>query len=365
MFQNLEIRNFRLFEHLKLDRLGRINLLVGRNNSGKTTLLEALFMLSGAGNPELISRINAFRGFQGFGETATADALQETILKPLFYQFKSNQIITITSHYDSAGPVELTIRFERKNTVDLSLKRYLHGNTSAERSDRLWLPPSTENMWSDNLYLSHKSHKAAHKGHLQISNDGVRVVNSPDNHPFTAATFVHGRSRSPSRDATLLGDLRRRKQGHHLVDALKILEPRLEALEENSIAGYPMIWGDIGLPELVPLSMMGEGMTHVTSIFLAIFATTGGVVMVDEIENGIHYSVLEKVWRAIGEAAERAEVQFFATTHSFECMEAAHDALGDKLAVHRIEEDREGKSRCVTLDAESIAAAIRHGFEVR
>ena len=87
--------------------------------------------------------------------------------------------------------------------------------------------------------------------------------------------------------------------------------------------------------------------------------------MVDEIENGIHYSVLHKVWSAIADAAERTGVQVFATTHSFECMAAAHQALGDKLMVHRIEQDKEGKNHCVTLEEEGIAAAVRHGFEVR
>ena len=46
-------------------------------------------------------------------------------------------------------------------------------------------------------------------------------------------------------------------------------------------------------------------------------------------------------------------------------MEAAHRALGEKLVFHRIEDDREGKKRCVTLESEGVAAAIRHGFEVR
>ena len=143
------------------------------------------------------------------------------------------------------------------------------------------------------------------------------------------------------------------------------MEPRLRALEENSVAGYPMIWGDIGLPELVPLSMMGEGMTRVTRILLGISDVAGGIILIDEIENGIHYSVLHKVWSAIADAAERAQVQVFATTHSFECMAAAHQALGDKLMVHRIEQDKEGKNHCVTLEEEGIAAAVRHGFEVR
>ena len=365
MFENLEIRNFRLFDHLEVKKLGKINLLTGCNNSGKTTILETLFLLSGAGNPEAVSIIRILRGFQGFGEAAIVEARQDILLRPLFYQFDSSQTIAITSHYDPIGPVKLQITFERKNAVELSLKGYLSDNLSAEQSDRLWLPPSTENVWSDTLHLLHKSEKATHKAHVRISSDGVQAANSPDNNPFTEATFVHAHGGNPSRDATRLGNLRRRKRGEFLVNALKTMEPRLRALEENSVTGYPMIWGDIGLPELVPLSMMGEGMTRVTRILLGISDVAGGIILIDEIENGIHYSVLHKVWSAIADAAERAQVQVFATTHSFECMAAAHQALGDKLMVHRIEQDKEGKNHCVTLEEEGIAAAVRHGFEVR
>ena len=88
-----------------------------------------------------------------------------------------------------------------------------------------------------------------------------------------------------------------------------------------------MIWGDIGLPELVPLPAMGEGMTQIAWLVLAIASMPDGVVLVDEIENGIHHSVLPDVWRAIDEAAKQFHTQIFATTHSFECVMAAHESL--------------------------------------
>ena len=177
--------------------------------------------------------------------------------------------------------------------------------------------------------------------------------------------LISGNNDNLRENATNLGYLRKHKKQDFLVNVLKKIEPRLKSLEENSVAGYPMIWGDIGLPELVPLSIMGEGMARVARIFLMMPNVTGGILLVDEIENGIHYSVLEKVWSAIADAAEKTDVQIFATTHSFECMEAAHKALGEKLMFHRIEDDREGRKRCVTLEAEGVEAATRHGFEVR
>ena len=367
MFQNLEIRNFRLFDHLKVEKLGRINLLTGGNNSGKTSLLEALFLLCGMGNPHIVLSINAFRSF---GEPpATPAAVREVVFKPLFHRFNSNQSIEISGQTKS-NTMKLTIKIEQKHTVAVPLQGSRPDNSSRNtiEASPSMVMASEDNVWLSSLHLWHKldSEKEINQGYIHMSNNGsMQIVVPRDTNPPFLATFLPTRGYNSREDATRLGDLRRRKQADLLVDALRIMEPRLEALEENSIAGYPMIWGDIGFPELAPLSVMGEGMTRIARIILAISSAAGGVVMVDEIENGIHYSVLEKMWSAIADAAERADVQIFATTHSFECMGAAHAALGDKLMVHRVEKDRGGKSRCLTLGDESVAVAIRHGLEVR
>ena len=84
------------------------------------------------------------------------------------------------------------------------------------------------------------------------------------------------------------------------MNALRIIEPKLQSIEDNSAGGFPMIWGDIGLPELVPLAMMGEGMTRLARLVLAIASAPGGLVLVDEIETGLHHTVLPDVWRAVG-----------------------------------------------------------------
>ena len=49
MFTTLKITDFRGFADLRLDGLRRVNLVVGRNNAGKTSLLEAIALVA---NPE-------------------------------------------------------------------------------------------------------------------------------------------------------------------------------------------------------------------------------------------------------------------------------------------------------------------------
>ena len=93
--------------------------------------------------------------------------------------------------------------------------------------------------------------------------------------------------------------------------------------------------------------------------------TPNGVVLVDEIENGLHHSVLPKVWQAVDTTAKQFNAQVFATTHSFECAEAAHEALGaDGFLLHRLEANGT-ENRCVTYEPEAISATFKHDMDFR
>lgn len=72
----------------------------------------------------------------------------------------------------------------------------------------------------------------------------------------------------------------------------------------------------------VPLGSMGDGMLRVLQIVLKVFAAQGGFLLIDEFENGLHYSVQEKIWNLIFELAEQLNIQVFATTHSWDCIES-------------------------------------------
>src|SRR5207237_5063953 len=105
--------------------------------------------------------------------------------------------------------------------------------------------------------------------------------------------------------------------------------------------GPVMMYCDIGVKRRIPMSQMGEGMTRLLSLVLEITNASDGIVLIDEIENGLHHSVLTKVWKAIAVAARRSDTQIFATTHSWECIKSAHEAFLESefydLRLHRID----------------------------
>ncbi len=345
MFERLRIRNFRGFGDLRIDSLGRINLVTGRNNVGKTTLLEAIFLLSGAANARMALNVHVTRNQrQGTPPRWMAD----TWWKPLFSGLDTNRAPEISGSHSRAGGMKLTIRWERPSKEEFSRDEIPAAGFPERRS----------------LKFEYEDRNVKIASAAQETADKLDVEQDDDYEPFSAAILQPGGG-VVNDDAVRLGQLRKRKRGQLILDALRVVEPGLAGIEDNSSSGAPMIWVDVGLPELMPLPVAGAGMTHVVRIVLAAASVEGGVLLVDEIENGLHHSVLPDVWRVIEKAAADFGVQVFATTHSFECVEAAHEALGpDGFRLHRIEAE-DGGHRCVTPSPTAIAGAVRHNMEVR
>jgi AAA15 family ATPase/GTPase len=92
------------------------------------------------------------------------------------------------------------------------------------------------------------------------------------------------------------------------------------------------------------------------------------IVLIDEIENGLHYSLLEEVWLGIAEVAEKEDLQIFATTHSWECIQAAHKVFkersSDDFALHRLQKVK-GEIQVVTHDQNMIEVASETDLEIR
>ena len=134
-----------------------------------------------------------------------------------------------------------------------------------------------------------------------------------------------------------------------LLPSLQALDPRIRRLELLYPANKPMLYVDIGSDQLVPLTYMGEGLGYVLYLQLAIMTANNGTVLIDEFENGLHYVALVDAWKAVGIAARQSSVQVFATTHSWECVLAAHRAFAesdeDDFRLHRLER-RDGEVVC-------------------
>jgi hypothetical protein len=197
---------------------------------------------------------------------------------------------------------------------------------------------------------------------------GIRVEPAPLPPSFPAFLLPARFRTSPEEDARNFGKLEVRKDPYDLLEVLRIVEPRLKRIRSISSPGGARLYGDIGLGEMLPLGLLGDGLSRFTSLILKIANAHQGLVLVDEVENGLHYSAVEGVWGAIGAAARRFGVQVFATTHSWECILAAHRAFEASgtydFRFHRL--DRiDDEIRKATFDQAMLATAAVTDLEVR
>ena len=153
---------------------------------------------------------------------------------------------------------------------------------------------------------------------------------------------------------------------------LNIIAPDLERLtlvgEATSFRARTMMARTRGQNAPVPLKSLGAGVNRMLGITLSLVNARGGVALMDEIENGIHYSVQGDLWRLVLRMARRLDLQVFATSHSWDCVRAfqaatAEDDEADGVLV-RIEA-KAGKIRAVPFDEKELTIATLHDIEVR
>lgn len=359
MFRSLRIKNFRGFQDTKLEPLARINLISGANNAGKTAVLEAIFLHLGANNPQLALNINVLRGIQQFAATP------RDMFGWLFFERhmdKAIEIQTIDERDESrllqirlVAPQERVIRGKRNKQIQQEIESSI--TTSLGQRELRF-------EYEDPSGRKHTSHistiTSSDRAELKVRN--ANIVQ-----PSTGV-LITTHTRFPAVDAERFSELERIGREGEVLSVLQSLDHRLRRLSVLVAGGEPTINADIGIGQLIPVPLMGEGFGRLLEIVLAIANVPNGTILIDEIENGLHYSVLPDVWRAISLAAQRANVQIFATTHSWECIQAAHQAFELSgvydFRLHRLE--RVGQAvEAVTYDQEMLAVALEAGLETR
>lgn len=324
MYTSLHIQGFRCFRDLKIEKLARINLIGGKNNTGKTALLEALYLAAVAGSdPDTcLQHTHALRG------------LDATTAGRLGYE----QLFT---DFDPDGSAEITVVSEAEaHAVKLQGDRF-HQHVSIDVDG-----------------------KATGFAYFKTSLGGGRAAEGAS----VPCRLLGSRDRMPDEEVgRLFGDLQVTRQTGRIVSAVSHLEPDVLDLRWVGIrGGSDLLHADVGEGRpLLPLALLGEGMNRIVTILLAVSSAANGILLIDEIENGLHYSVMRDVWKAIASAARDLDVQVFATTHSDECIQAAYEAVpAEDLLYHRL--DRvDGEVECVTYQPDTLDAALDMPAEVR
>ncbi len=353
MYKRFQAVNYRCFGSFVVEPLERVNLVAGKNNVGKTALLEALWLHHEYRNPALAYWTNVARGLVSAKPTA--------FLWELFRNFDPRTKIRLSASY-SGGP---------EKTVIIELPPHRLGHESADAStfvrvgDTQRVVQPTEAKIQFTLEDGSEGNGSVYCATL---NENGEVINAQPMLEPTGYFLPAHQVETIEWLAERISDLAAKREEGQLVRILRIIQPRLKDLRVLRQAGATMIWGDIEPDNRLPLPSLGDGMRRLLRISLGLQFSKGGLLAVDEIENGFHYSVMKNVWEAIAAAARELDVQVFATTHSEECIRSAHEAFSQSenydFRLHRLEYD-DGVIKSVTYDQEALEFALTSGWEVR
>lgn len=356
-FDSITIEQYRCFSKLSIGSFKRVNLIGGMNNVGKSSFLEAIFLLLGATNSNLLLNINSFRGVESY--EGNPELIQEILWNHLFYNFSENPKIKIVGNLHNGKNISLTINPKQSEGVFTSI------SGSAIRDDIV----KTNDRTFNTLQFKYKDENGkSYDVEMKVNDKGISIPQPKVLSPFQGIIIPARRRTLWKEVATRYGQLEISSREFDLISALSIIEPRLVKLTTIIGASGPMLYGDIGLGKMLPLAEMGDGLLSLMDKLLAITSVPHGIVLIDEIENGFHYSVLDKVWSILDFASEKYDVQIFATTHSMECIRSAHRIFKAKktydFGYHRLEFSNE-TIEAVDLSQEILDTTLESGWEIR
>ena len=348
---NLRVEGVRAIRSLEIASLGRVNLFVGANNAGKTSLLEALRLYAARGIPQAFRDILQVRG-NVLSQTPAASLEEWGILVEAVQSLFYGGLSQLDGLALQVGPArgeapELTVLLESRGTSgqEDSLRRVSAGFPTLmigygdERThvvvDTLALPPRP--------YIENQV-------------------------PF--AVFVPPSGLGEGLLGALWDRITLTEWEPEVLRALRIIVPGLEGLSfvfEGGRRRVPVAKLD-GSPRPVPLRNMGDGVNRLLSLCVAMVNAREGFLLVDEFENGLYYGVQDEVWRVVFALAERLRVQVFATTHSWDCIVGFQSAASRSSAegmLYRLEREQDGSVYTETYTEEEVAIAAAQQVEVR
>lgn len=347
VLKSFEIRGFRTFKELKIESLGQVNLIVGKNNVGKTTLLEALRLYASNASSREIDAILLSRGERPITKNVTPS---EVNFGSLFFG-------------RTPSPTEgneICLREIERPESEIRIRLVL--------LERIEESEPKGRIRYEELTDSQDAAQVETEPGFAISIGGIRflmplnrfergwdlvVARQPAKSVFIPAHGIPDSQLVRWWDGISLYDAE-----DHVYECLRIVSPvrAIKTIQESTRSNRRVFRVRLdGMPAPMPLAALGHGATRIMQVVVAaehlmrqstapqpsLFPEINeGIevpfLLVDEIENGIYYDFLPDLWRFIFRLSSMNRLQVFATTHSKDCVDAF-------LRVSEEEKDVDGK----------------------
>lgn len=353
-FKNIEIKNFRGIDYLKIDDLSRVNVFLGQNSSGKSTILEAILLLLGMSSPDLPQTLNRIRSRNNLSGIAD-----------IRYMF-NNLILTRTP--------EISAEFadDVRRHLKLNLSYVFNENEQVVRENGP-LPISDTTAYINTLEMLfdivEKDEKSSYRTSLTFNQGGTITGRKlADGYIEKIYVSLITADLLPGSLVNDLSELFKRKQKDLIVERLANFDKNIYTID---ILNNDVYIGFEGINEMLPLGMSGDGLRRFLNIVASSANPMSNVILIDEIDNGLHYSAYKKLWEAIFALATATNKQVFVTTHSKETLYKLNEMLEEnpnyqkEMRLYTIENTKLKGHQAYKLNYDGLHEACSNDIELR
>ncbi len=351
MIETLRISNFRCYSNLRLSGLKRLNIIVGANSSGKTTLLESLFMVAGASAANAAFQLRALRQLGSTLQVLSDPMSYQGLWEDLFHWFKLDQIISIEASGSSSDSRSLLVYYDN--------------------SSNQLLPFGSESIPSTFFPQINFEWKRGDENPVivkpKISSKGLEFEGASTEY-FPVILFGPHASNTPDENARRFSALSRDGKADSVIRALKGEFSFLESLSIEYASSIPSVFATVrGTNKKLPVGLLSDGINKLLSILLGIASFSRGTVLIDQIEDGFYFDRLQSIWEIIHSFAVLHNVQVFATTHSRECLESLLPTVKNHTSDFCLLRAKREKDSCSVsqFDGDGLLAALQKRGEIR
>ncbi len=340
-FHEIEISGFRGFDYIKVSNLTNVNIFVGANNVGKSSILEAVSMLVSMENPVMPARLNHWR---------SADYVSLGSTRYLFHNMDLN-ISPVLSARTKTGGRRLTFSPVMKNEIDFS------GDSTSVKIGRL------DFKFDSRLDEEYRYHSA-----LYLDNTGTLKQELDGNYKKEISGLFMSSEKDDSTAAESFSTLVKRNKKQIVIDAMRKFDHNIESVEVLRDGLYLKV---ANVPELLPISMAGDGVGRLINILSSIACEDYNVVLIDEIDTGLHYSAHKLLWSVLLDFIKDRNIQLFATTHNLECIESldavisSNEHLKPLASVFNVSRTKKEGFQAYRYSSSELRESIKNEIEIR
>jgi AAA15 family ATPase/GTPase len=379
LFDSLEIEQYRAFQHLKIDHLGGVNLIVGKNSVGKSCLIEAVRLFVEAGSPSILRQLVEARD-ETYNYNMRSQRERDYESDSELFLLVKNLFYGRRDLLDDHEPIHISSPSNPEQTLMISVNWFTEevGEDKLRRLKRLEKPLSVQPKSAfDFVYESIEAPIPGLTFQIGRTMENSLPLRRIFDSRYTDLLkphhiFVPAHGLDVSKLSQLWKDITLTKLEKEVRQALNIIIPDIEGI--NVIDSTERFRDKTAIVKLstvtepIPMRSLGEGLNRVFGIALALVSAQNKILLIDEIESGLHYSVQYELWKLIFEVAHRLNIQVFATTHSWDCVEAFQQAATENESEEGVLIRLQRKNDTIVptiFDEKKLTIATREQIEIR